>query len=101
MTARSRRSFLKITAGALSAAGATAAAGAPRADRTTRRIASPAPIGGSASALIGCGGMGTGDLRDMLRSGAQCVALCDVDDAQSAKVRDLVGRDFSQTPGRS
>jgi predicted dehydrogenase len=42
--------------------------------------------------------MGTGDLRDMLRSGAQVVALCDVDDTQSAKVRDLVGRDFSQTP---
>jgi predicted dehydrogenase len=50
------------------------------------------------SRRIGCGGMGTGDLRDMLRSGAQCVALCAVDDAQSAEVRDLVGRDFSQTP---
>ena len=29
---------------------------------------------------------GTGDLRDMLRLGAQCVALCDVDDEQVAKV---------------
>ena len=48
--------------------------------------------------LIGCGGMGTGDLRQSLRLGAQVVALCDVDDTQSAKVKELVGRDFSQTP---
>ena len=48
--------------------------------------------------LIGCGGMGTGDLRQSLRLGAQVVALCDVDDAQSAKVKDLAARDFSQTP---
>ncbi len=48
--------------------------------------------------LIGCGGMGTSDLRQSLRLGSQVVALCDVDDAQSAKVKDLVARDFSQTP---
>ena len=48
--------------------------------------------------LIGCGGMGTGDLRQSLRLGAQVVALCDVDDTQSARVKELVGRDFSQTP---
>ena len=97
MTARSRRSFLKVAAGALSAAGATAAAGLP-----AQTASSQDRVAGANRrvrvALIGCGGMGTGDLRDMLRSGAQCVALCDVDDAQSAKVRDLVGRDFSQTP---
>jgi predicted dehydrogenase len=35
-------------------------------------------------ALIGCGGMGRGDLRDFVKlPGVQCVALCDVDDAQS------------------
>lgn len=37
-------------------------------------------------ALIGCGGMGRGDLRDFLRvKNVECVALCDVDDAQSSK----------------
>jgi len=91
MTARSRRSFLKTTAGALSVAGVTA-----RTARSQDNVAGAnrrVRVG-----LIGCGGMGTGDLRDMLRSGAQCVALCDVDDAQSAKIRELVGRDFSQAP---
>src|SRR4029453_11612658 len=34
-------------------------------------------------ALIGCGGMGRGDLRDFLKvSNVECVALCDVDDNQ-------------------
>jgi predicted dehydrogenase len=96
MTGRSRRSFLKTTVGAISVgatiipkrASARTARSQDRVAGANRRVR----VG-----LIGCGGMGTGDLRDMLRSGAQCVALCDVDDAQSAKVRDLVGRDFSQT----
>jgi len=35
--------------------------------------------------LIGCGGMGRADLRDFLRvRNVECVALCDVDDRQSA-----------------
>jgi predicted dehydrogenase len=97
MAARSRRSFLTTTVGALSAAGAMAAGrGAARTARSQDRVAGAnrrVRVG-----LIGCGGMGTGDLRDMLRSGAQVVALCDVDDAQSANVRELVGRDFSETP---
>ncbi len=96
MTSRSRRSFLK-TVGALSVTGATL----PR--RATARTArSQDRVAGANRrvrvGLIGCGGMGTGDLRDMLRSGAECVALCDVDDAQSAEVREFIGRDFSQTP---
>src|SRR6478672_2335527 len=37
-------------------------------------------------ALIGCGGMGRGDLKDFLRvKNVECVALCDVDDSQIAK----------------
>ena len=32
-----------------------------------------------------------------LRLGAQCVALCDVDDEQSAKARDRVSKEFTQT----
>jgi predicted dehydrogenase len=42
--------------------------------------------------------MGTADLRDMLRNGAQLVALCDVDDAQTAKAKDFASREFSQAP---
>jgi len=48
-------------------------------------------------ALIGCGGMGNTDLRDMLKSGAQLVALCDVDDRQVAKVAATVAKTFNQT----
>jgi predicted dehydrogenase len=98
MTARSRRSFLKTSLAGLSAAGM---APAPRAMAQSPASSQDRVAGANRRirvALIGCGGMGTGDLRDMLKSGAQCVALCDVDDAQSAKVRDLVSRDFNQTP---
>jgi len=48
--------------------------------------------------LIGCGGMGSGDLRDMLKSGAECVALCDVDDDQVAKLRQSIDKNFNQKP---
>ena len=48
--------------------------------------------------LIGCGGMGSGDLRDMLKSGAECVALCDVDDDQVAKLRQSIDKTFNQKP---
>jgi predicted dehydrogenase len=100
MTARSRRSFLRTTVGALSVTGAAGVTLLKRAEARTAQ--SQDRVAGANRrvrvGLIGCGGMGTGDLRDMLRLGAQCIALCDVDDAQSAKVRDLVGRDFSQTP---
>ena len=47
-------------------------------------------------ALIGCGGMGYTNLRDMLKSGAQVVALCDVDDRQVAKVAANVSKTFDQ-----
>jgi predicted dehydrogenase len=49
-------------------------------------------------ALIGCGGMGRGDLRDFLRiKNVRCVALCDVDDAQSSKAAaDVEGQGFER-----
>src|SRR3954466_9774822 len=47
-------------------------------------------------ALIGCGGQGSGDLRNALRLGAQCVALCDVDDEQVGKTAERIDRDFKQ-----
>jgi predicted dehydrogenase len=77
----SRRKFLRdsIGFGATSAVLGAAPASASSADQVAGandriRIA-----------LIGCGGMGRGDLRDFVKlPGVQCVALCDVDDAQSA-----------------
>ena len=98
MTTRSRRSFIKRSlagvagaglASSSPAAGAQTAASSGRVAGANRRVR----IG-----LVGCGGMGTGDLRDMLRNGAQLVALCDVDDAQTAKAKEFASREFSQTP---
>ena len=99
MTTRSRRSFIKRSlagvagAGLAStgplAAGSQTAASSGRVAGANRRVR----IG-----LVGCGGMGTGDLRDMLRNGAQLIALCDVDDAQTAKAKEFATREFSQTP---
>jgi anaerobic selenocysteine-containing dehydrogenase len=91
-----RRRFLKQTAAGVVGAGLgvaghpTTAASQSRVAGANRRIR---------VALIGCGGMGGGDLRDFLRVGnTECVALCDVDDAQMAKMKETVGRDFKQTP---
>ena len=47
--------------------------------------------------LIGCGSMGRGDLRDMLKAGkTQAVALCDVDESQIAKTQKDVVADHEQ-----
>ena len=47
--------------------------------------------------LIGCGGMGRGDLNDMLKAGkTQAVALCDVDESQIAKTHKSVVADYEQ-----
>jgi len=78
----SRRKFLKESLGfgaAALAAPAASAASAERVDGANERMR----IG-----LIGCGGMGRGNLRDFTKlPGIQCVALCDVDDAQVAKAQ--------------
>jgi predicted dehydrogenase len=96
MRRRSRRSFLKDAA--VGAAGgamlgspvqASQAASQDRVAGANRRIR---------LALIGCGGQGSGVLRNALRLGAQCVALCDVDDEQVAKTSESIKRTFDQTP---
>ena len=47
--------------------------------------------------LIGCGGMGRGDLTDMLRAGkTEAVALCDVDKSQMARTQERVVAPFDQ-----
>lgn len=99
MTLRNRRQFLQhsaagITGASLATLGAEDVIAAPalsqdRVAGANRRIR----VG-----LIGCGGMGNGDLRDMLRLGAQVVALCDVDDEQTAKTRESVEKNFNQKP---
>ena len=81
MTSSSRRRFLQQSIGAAAGTGligkaaGSAASSQDRVAGANRRIR----IG-----VIGCGGMGTADVRAMARLGAQVVALCDVDDAQSA-----------------
>jgi predicted dehydrogenase len=98
MTSRSRRSFLQKAA-----AGVAGAAIVPSAARAGVSAASQDQVAGANRrvrvGLIGCGGQGTNDLRAMLRLGAQCVALCDVDDEQVAKAKDRIAKEFSQTPG--
>ena len=96
MTNKTRRSFLREAATGIGAAALasvpTRASSAVSQDRVTgsnRRIR---------VALVGCGGQGNGDLRAMLRSGAECVALCDVDDAQTARTAKALDADFMQKP---
>ncbi len=47
--------------------------------------------------LIGCGGMGRGDLRDMLQAGeTDAVALCDIDRTQIQRTHESVVEKFGQ-----
>ena len=91
----SRRRFL-----AQSAASAAGVLGTSAAGPTLLSAQSQSRVAGANRrvrvGLIGCGGMGYTDLRDMLKAGAQVVALCDVDDRQVAKVADNVAKNFDQ-----
>jgi predicted dehydrogenase len=96
MTDPTRRNFLQSSAAAIAGAGlsnaalASTAVSQDRAAGANRRIR----VG-----LIGCGGQGTGDLRAMLRAGnVECAGLCDVDDEQAAKAREMVEKNFHQKP---
>src|SRR6185295_3170511 len=79
----SRRKFLRDSIGAASAAALT---------RPSSSAASTDQVAGANDririGLIGCGGMGRSDLRDFVKvKNVDCVALCDVDDAQVAKAQ--------------
>ena len=51
-------------------------------------------------ALIGCGGMGSGDLGDFLKiKGVECVALCDPDDRHVAEAAKNVVAPVQSTSG--
>jgi predicted dehydrogenase len=97
MTKRTRRNFLKDAAAGAAGASVASLATAPGVSaRSQDKVAGAnrrVRVG-----LVGCGGMGTGDLRAMLRLGAECVALCDVDDEQTAKARANVEKNHQQTP---
>ena len=82
MKTLNRRSFLKRTAFSGTATLLAAQASPPRRPGPNERVR---------VALIGCGGMGRGDLAAFLRNGeVDCPVVCDVDDAQIAKAVDLV-----------
>ena len=96
MSTRTRRTFIKeAAAGAAgtamlgSRAAAMSAASQDRVAGANRRVR---------VALIGCGGQGNGDLRAALRLGAECVALCDVDDEQTSRTRARIEKDFNAAP---
>jgi predicted dehydrogenase len=101
MKTTNRRKFLKE-----SIAAGSAAAGLSLLSPKQTRAQSAASTGNILGAndrirvgLIGCGGQGSGDLRAMLRiKNIECVALCDVDDTQSAKTLKAVGDQYSQQP---
>jgi hypothetical protein len=100
MKPRNRREFLQDSA----AIGAAAGLSVLRPEKLTARSASSAARAAGSNdrirvGLIGCGGMGQADLRDFLRNGSiQCIALCDVDDSQSAATRAWVTREHGQNP---
>src|SRR6516225_5748701 len=85
MKARNRRQFLKDSLGAVGAAASAGALSSTAARAQSAR--SQDKVAGAndriRAGLIGCGGQGRADLSKMLRiKGIECVALCDVDDAQ-------------------
>src|SRR5688572_8524742 len=95
MTRRSRRTFLKHAAAG--AAGGVLAVAPVRAQTASSQDRVAGANRRLRIALIGCGGQGSGVLRNALTLGAQCVALCDVDDEQTAKTADSIKRSFEQT----
>jgi len=89
-----RRTFIKHAA--VGAAGGVLASSVGRAQSAASQDRTAGANSRLRVALIGCGGQGTGDLRNALRLGAECVALCDVDDGQVAKAAESIDRNFSQ-----
>jgi predicted dehydrogenase len=98
MDSRSRRNFLKGTAAI--AAGSALTGARPLMAQTAS--SSSRVLGANDRihvALIGCGGMGRGDLRNFLRvKNVECVGLCDVDDAQVAEAIRTITEPAGQKP---
>lgn len=98
MKPKSRRQFLheSITAGAGASLASAQIARAQNASSSASILGANDRI---RVALIGCGGMGRGDLRDFLRvKNVTCVGLCDVDDEQTAKAAKVAEDGGSPAP---
>ncbi|HEY9232002.1 MAG TPA: Gfo/Idh/MocA family oxidoreductase [Blastocatellia bacterium] len=97
MPSKNRRQFIKQSLEATAAAGLTALTATGATAQSNNNVAGANDrlrVG-----LIGCGGQGRGDLRQMLKiKNVECVALCDVDDEQSARAQKMVESDYSQHP---
>src|SRR5215475_571374 len=100
MKSKSRRKFLQDSVSLGTVAGSTFLSG--NALMGSSAVSSSRVLGASDRirvALIGCGGMGRGDLKDFLRvKNIECVALCDVDDEQSGKALTATEEQVSQRP---
>ncbi|MEW6741686.1 MAG: Gfo/Idh/MocA family oxidoreductase [Planctomycetota bacterium] len=93
----SRREFLRNTATA--ALGAGLVTTTPRARAAATRAQSVSPNERIATGLVGCGGMGLGDLADHLRiPEVDCLAVCDVDESHAQQAADLVERERGHRP---
>ncbi|HKF56681.1 MAG TPA: Gfo/Idh/MocA family oxidoreductase, partial [Blastocatellia bacterium] len=104
MKSRNRRQFLKESMGAVGAVGAAASINTLSSTEARGQSAQSQDKTAGANdriraGLIGCGGQGRADLSKMLKmKGIECVALCDVDDAQSQRALKMVGTEAAQTP---
>ena len=101
MPSKNRRQFIKDTLEASAAAAGLTALNAASAKGQTAQ--STNSISGANDrirvALIGCGGMGRNDLRQMLRiKNIECVGVCDVDDEQAGRAQKMVETDYQQHP---
>jgi predicted dehydrogenase len=101
MKTRNRREFLKESIGA----GAAVASSSLLSSKPARgqNAASTDRVSGANDrilvGLIGSGGQGRGNLRQMLKiKNVECVALCDVDDEHSARALKMVQTEASQNP---
>src|SRR5947208_6808300 len=96
MKPRSRRKFLQESIGLSTALLSTTPVIARTAASNSRVLGANDRV---RVALIGCGGMGRGDLKDFLRvKNVECVALSDVDDEQSDKALKATEEQVSRRP---
>ncbi len=88
-----RRHFLKQSTFFTAGIGASLAAKADSVESARSLSRRPAASDRIRIACVGCGGMGRGDLAAFLRNDdVDCVAVCDVDEAQLAKAAELVNQ---------
>jgi ornithine cyclodeaminase/alanine dehydrogenase-like protein (mu-crystallin family) len=92
MKPRTRREFIRQSTGIAAAAGILGSnPGVSRAQSATSGDRIRGANDRIRVGVIGCGGQGRANLRAMLRiKNIECVALCDVDDEQTARMIKMV-----------